>query len=434
MSRKKLSKKTRKRRLIVKIIFVLILFVICFSMFLLFSKKDRAFLENLNYDQSGEITYYDIYGIHMNFNGKFELDDNFNNPKLVLANGNKEEVIDWNLEHQDNNYSFETSEYINGGINLEKLENGKYYLLIKAETKKDDATVYEYFPFTNQTEYDDLTYYTLTKNNSNKKIDISWGHYLTYELLSFNIENAKLPDDVYDITIDPGHDGNDSGKIVCSDVSVPDDMGECMSGTSYKESDLNFTVSKALKEELEKLGYKVKLTRDSKTDTVPTYGEMGSATTANTTKSKFNFALHHNSTNIPGGMSSTYGLEVYVAGDSNFDLAKLLVQNVCKYGNTSTSTKDEFKVKDGIYQRFSDDGITPYYYMIREVGGIATHAYVDGNNEEYDANPYYNSNHTAEGYLLELGYIDNVRELQNILDNPKGYARGIASALDDYLN
>ena len=132
-------------------------------------------------------------------------------------------------------------------------------------------------------------------------------------------------------------------------------------------------------------------------------------------------------------MSSTYGLEVYVAGNSKFDLAKLLVSNICEYGKTSTSTKEEFKVENGIYQRFSDDGVTPYYYMIREVGGIATHAYVDGSNTNYDENPYYNSNNTAEGYLLELGYIDNVNELKNILDNPEGYARGIALALKEYL-
>ena len=71
--------------------------------------------------------------------------------------------------------------------------------------------------------------------------------------------------------------------------------------------------------------------------------------------------------------------------------------------------------------------------MIREVGGIATHAYVDGSNTKYDANPYYNSNNTAESYLLELGYIDNVKELKNIIDNPNDYARGIALGLDEYL-
>ena len=251
---------------------------------------------------------------------------------------------------------------------MESLDTGTYYLLIKAETKENDETVYKYFPLTNATEYDDLTYYTLTKNDSNKKIDITWDRFENNELLSFNIKNTKLPDDVYDITIDPGHDSNDAGMIVCANGEVPNNSGECANSKAYKESDINFTVSEALKEELESLGYKVKLTRNSKEDTVPTYGEMGSGTTANATKSKFNFALHHNSTNVPGGMATTHGLEVYVAGDSKFDLAKLLVENVCKYGKTSVSTKNEFKVEDGIYQRFSDDGITPYYYMIREVG------------------------------------------------------------------
>ena len=188
-----------------------------------------------------------------------------------------------------------------------------------------------------------------------------------------------------------------------------------------------------MKEKLEKMGYKVKLTRDSKEDTVPTYGEMGSGTMANTTKSKFNLALHHNSMNIPGGMSTTYGFEVYVAGNSSFDLARSFVKNIGKYADVLVSTKEEFKVEDGIYQRFSSDGV-PYYYMIREIGGIATGAYQDGSNTMYDENPYYDSNDTAEGYLFELGYIDNVAELKNILNNPSGYAKGIALGLDEYLS
>ena len=424
---KRKEKRTRRKFLIFTFILIIICVIIIGYMFL----NKEAFLSKINYTISGNITYYDIYGIHMNFEGDFELDDGFSNPKLVLANASKEKVISWNLENENSKYTFKTSDYINDGINLEGLDNGTYYFLIKVNNK-DGKDVY--FPLINKTEYSDLTYYTLTKNDSNKVIDINWDKYQGNEVLGFHIKNTKLPDDVYDITIDPGHDGNDTGMIVCANGDVPNSLGECSRSKAYKESDINFTVSKALKGELENLGYKVKLTRDSKDDTVPTYGKMGSGTTANATKSKFNIALHHNSTNVPGGMSSTHGLEVYVAGDSKFDLAKLFVEKVCEYGKTSTSTKEEFKVEDGIYQRFSDDGITPYYYMIREVGGIATHAYVDGSNTKYDENPYYNSNNTAEGYLLELGYIDNVKELENILDNSNGYAKGIALAIDEYLS
>ena len=422
-------KKKRRKKKSKRFIYI-ILFIVLVGLASYFLLNGDTFLNKVNYDISGDITYYDRYGIHLNFKGKFSLNEEYSLPTLVLSNGTYEQIIDWKLENDGHDYSFETSEYINDGINLEKLKTGSYYLMIKVNHLEES----EYFPLVNKTDYDDMVYYTLTKNGSNKKINMTWDRFEGHEILGFHIENTKLPDDVYDITIDPGHDGNDAGTIVCANGEVPNKAGKCATSKAYKESDINFTVSKALKDELEKLGYKVKLTRDSKEDTLPTYGKMGSGTTANATKSKFNFALHHNSSNVPGGMSSTYGLEVYVAGNSKFDLARLLVDNVCKYGDTSTSTKKEFKVENGIYQRFSDDGVTPYYYMIREVGGIATYAYVDGSNTKYDENPYYNSNNTAEGYLLELGYIDNVKELKNILDNPNGYARGIALALKEYLN
>lgn len=428
MSKRKNSKKAKRRRKIIKFILILIIICVVIIGYIFLSKE--TFLSKINYEMNGNITYYDIYGIHMNFKGDFELDDGFSNPKLVLKSANKEKTVSWNLENEGSEYTFQTSDYINDGINLETLDNGTYYFLIKVQ---DEEGTDVYFPLINKTDYSDLTYYTLTKNNSNKVIDINWDKYQGNEILGFHIKNTKLPSDVYDITIDPGHDGNDSGMIVCANGDVPNSSGECSRSKAYKESDINFTVSEALKDELESLGYKVKLTRDSKEDTVPTYGKMGSGTTANATKSKFNISLHHNSTNVPGGMSTTYGLEVYVANDSKLDLARLLVDKICEYANASTSTKKEFKVENGIYQRFSDDGITPYYYMIREIGGIATHAYVDGSNADYDENPYYNSNNTAEGYLLELGYIDNVSELNNILDNPNGYAKGIALALQEYL-
>lgn len=420
--------KKRKKKRTKKYIFILIFLIIIFIAIYYFINY-KSFLGKINYDMNGNITYYDRYGIHLNFKGNFKLDDSYESPTLVLSNGNFEEVIDWKLDKAKDEYSFETSKFINKGINLESLENGDYYLLIKTNKNGDDI----YFPLINKTKYDDITYYTLSQNGSNKKVSITWDRFEGHELLAFHIKNTDLPDDVYDITIDPGHDGNDAGMIVCGNGDVPNRNGKCLKSDTYKESDINFDVALALKDELEKMGYKVKLTRDSKEDTVPTYGEMGSGTTANATKSKFNFALHHNSTNIPGGMSTTYGFEIYVAGDSSFDLARLFVKNIGKYGKASVSTKKEFKVEDGIYQRFSSDG-TSYYYMIREVGGIATGAYQDGSNTTYDANPYYDSNDTAEGYLFELGYIDNVKELRNILDNPSGYARGIALGLNEYLN
>jgi len=71
--------------------------------------------------------------------------------------------------------------------------------------------------------------------------------------------------------------------------------------------------------------------------------------------------------------------------------------------------------------------------MLRETGGIATGAYVDGRNKSYGKNLYYNSNVGIEAYLLELGYINSKVDLQNIVTNQSGYVEGVVKAIKDKL-
>lgn len=85
-------------------------------------------------------------------------------------------------------------------------------------------------------------------------------------------------------------------------------------------------------------------------------------------------------------------------------LAKEFAANIVKYGKTAYSDLDaNYKVSDGVYVRtFKDWEIeesvteankngykpyiireyTPYLYMLRETGGIATGAYIDGRYTE----------------------------------------------------
>ena len=58
-----------------------------------------------------------------------------------------------------------------------------------------------------------------------------------------------------------------------------------------------------------------------------------------------------------------------------------------------------------------------YYYMIRETGGIVTGAYVDNRNDKILSNPYTKSNVGTEAYLLELGYLSNKNDLNNMINN-----------------
>lgn len=102
----------------------------------------------------------------------------------------------------------------------------------------------------NNTKYDEIVYYTITKNNSNHRIDIKFDNYNKDErnikYMALEVKKSRLPKDVYDIVIDPGHGGADKGA----------------KGGGYDEADLTLKYAKKVKQELEKLGLKVRITRD----------------------------------------------------------------------------------------------------------------------------------------------------------------------------
>ena len=67
--------------------------------------------------------------------------------------------------------------------------------------------------------------------------------------------------------------------------------------------------------------------------------------------------------------------------------------------------------------------------MIRETGGIITGAYVDDRNSKIVGNPYIKSNVGCETYLLELGYLSNMNDLNNMITNIDKYVEGIAISI-----
>lgn len=444
-------KKKKILKIVLPICFTLCIVLIIFLGIKIFTKEpQKTFLEKLEPTNYGEITNYAIYGIHMNIEGKFTLQDGESNPLLVLSNGDVEIEVPWIITKEEDTYSFKTSDYINEGINLESLPVETLYLVLKTESKDEkEQIISKYYSFENHSIYDNLEYYTLTKNNQNNLIKMEWNTYEECPTWRFKIENTKLPNDVYDITIDPGHDGTDPGKVVCvreNNVYDPDLYGNCYNGgTEIEEREVNLNVSLALKEKLESLGYKVTLTRMDNESRVEIYDPMGSATMANDTKSKFNFAIHHNSSGVNGGFSYLKGLELYIANDTNLDFANIIVEEIITKANTQASLKEQYKIANGIYQRFFtqqevDNDDYPgtkstkliYYYYIREVGGVSTHA-INNGYSSYPANAHYNSNNTAEPYLFELGYMDNLSDINNIKNNPQNYAEAISSALQKYL-
>lgn len=376
------------------------------------------------------------YGRSLNFSGILNNveKDNFESAKLYITNGKDfEKTYKLNCDIQDENLNIYSAGEINNGLILDDLEIGEYIVLMRLKT--NNSTNPKYYSLSKSSEYKDIEYYTITKNEINKKIDISFKT-KTYngreiEYLSVIVSNDEKPENVYDIVIDAGHGGKDRGEKLDSDT----------------EAEITLMYAKSLKEKLEMKNLKVKLTRDDlNSDTFTDtnmYDENGRITIACESNAKYMISLHINNGN-PG----LKGLEIYSPSNSNLELAQKMANKIIESTDIEYSNNNSFKKGEGVYVRnFTSNVIkeytdtankkgyepynltldTPYLYTIREVGGIATNAYVDGRNKAYSANKYYNFNRGIECYQIEMGYIKN--DLEIIKSQIEQYVTAISDTI-----
>ena len=408
-----------------KIIFLVILVIGIFLGYTIYrnNKEANKFiyedLLNSIKDNKAEVTDFTIYGKYLNLKGNLPSSDNY---ELVFKN-NEEEI---QIKSLNNNFS--TSDYINDGINLEKLKTGKYIMLLhNFETD-------EYYNLINRTTYHDNKYYTMTKDNKNNLITFNEEVFNEIKYWTINIEETKLPNDVYDIVIDPGHGGIDTGA----------------SNGNYHESKFNLDYAKTLKEVLEDAGLKVKLTREDDTN-IAKYGEGSRTGIPYEVKAKLMLSIHLNSSNS----KSQSGVEIYRAYQADNNFAKTLADNLVELTDRNYSINPQNRVFEGVYTRVyskSDieslikeakrDGYEPYnfdddltyYYFIRETGGIMTKAFSDGRNPKLGENIYRNYNQGVEAYLCELAYISNNNDLKSIINNKEDYIKALKESIISYVN
>ena len=294
----------------------------------------------------------------------------------------------------------------------------------------EDKPIIKYYVLDNNTDYKETIYYTMSKFNN--KIVINSDN--EYGTMAFDVKENK-DKEIYDITIDPGHGGMDSG------------------GTAggHNESYYTMIVSNKIKENLEAVGFKVKLTHEegelTRNDLLDNYNEHGRAVIPNEVKSKYTFSIHFNKNTS----SKVSGFEIYTPANINYDFAKILADSIIEYTDLGYSTNKLYKYYNGIYSRnFNDNDIASslteyenkgyapynvttnsnYYFMIRETGGFMTGAYVDNSNlDKVGVNPYYNSNVGNETYLLELGYLSNPSNLDIISSDYDAIAKAVSEAI-----
>lgn len=392
------------KKIIGIIIVVPILMGIIWGLYITFGKQfrnseDKVRLENI-FGKSqvipAKIDKFYTYGTDFSLEGRIDGigKDNYEGIRILLTNG-----VDFNKEYKadadfdDNGLIFKLTD----NINLEELDISKYYIQVrlKANNSKD----YKYYLLANDSEYKDIEYYTLTKDGSNKKVNIKFDtqnyNEKSYSYLGINVESTTLPEGVYDFVIDASCGGKDSGAKY----------------DTHTEAELTLDYAEKTKSALEAEGYKVKLTRDrdnTETFTSDEYSDSGRISIACETKAKYMLSLHLN-----GANSKNQGVEVFAAGIKDLGLAKKIADNIYNSTNIEYSSYSNYKQLDGVYvqnfnkQTISDSqksaesrGVEPYslnentsrLFTIREVGGIATNAYMDGRDNRYSANKYYNSN------------------------------------------
>ncbi len=411
-----------------KIFILLLIIIIGYGGYILYDTyyKDKGIPKLEIMEERFSLDKYYIYGTHLNMEGSINLDDDL---ELILYNGEFKYIP---LKKENNKYFI--SDYINDGLYLDDIELGKYYLFVATSFNDEDGNKqYNYYGIDNNTSYEETTYYTMS--NYNKKIIIN--SELEYPTMILEVINNN-DKDIYDIVIDPGHGGMDSGAY---------------SG-GVGESDFTMKLASKVKNKLESNGVKVKLTRENDTLThdelLEEYGTHGRAVIPNEVHAKYTFSLHMNSSKN----SYVSGLEVYTAKNINYDFAKLLANNILDNTGLKISANMQSKIYNSIYSRnftsydikeamdgYKKKGQTPYnvttestyYYMIRETGGIVTGAYVDNRNANIAKNavldnPYYKSNVGVETYLLELGYITNSNDRDNMKNDMDKYANAIANS------
>lgn len=386
--------------------------------------------------RTAEVTAFYTYGKSLNVEGKISniSEDNFESIRLVISDGQEyEKQYKLDSEFEEKNLIFSSDDEINRKIVLDELENKEYYVYLRI--KLNNSNEPRYYSFSNISEYEDIEYYTVTKEGKNRKAEIKFKtktyNEKEYSYLSVYLQDSELPDEIYDIVIDAGHGGTDPGEKSGNDT----------------EADIVFEYAKLLKESLETQGLKVKLTRnDENTDrynSTNMYDSAGRITSACKSKAKLMISLH-----INNGFDNLNGLEIYSPCKSNLDFARNMANKIKEYSSINYSNNNSYKMFDGVYmENFTPSVIksfentankkgyepynittdTPYLYTIREVGGIATNAYVDGRNTDYSANAYHNANYGIECYQIELGYIKT--DLEIIKNEKEAYIRAISETI-----
>ncbi len=367
---------------------------------------------NLVFDKS------DVLLINNNLQHYNYVDHDFYAESLHLKLDKNDEISTYQLVNSSGKV-MKNEAYIsqgNQGIDLANLAEGRYFIKI------NELPVYV-------TESLNETWYTVTRNGKSNQVILETKN----GQLSLKVEKVdELPENVYDILIDPGHGGLDGGTVA-GDLT---------------EAEESLKLSKYIAQRLENHGLKVKLTRTEDLDPAGVgnfdYGKSpffdeGRVEQVYRYQTKYMLSNHLNSFD-----GSLEGFEVYSPVATDDDWASRIAASLTDAGQDARdSQKSEFRVSEGSYKKYflctgttyeSQYGCSNDYmdflYIIRETGGrISQSSALLDYNENYTAIPNYG----AETILIEYAYLDNKKDHQEWIDQWKNWGEAIVKATVEYL-
>ncbi len=392
-------------------------------------------------------TFFQLTGtVSSSANGDLPLKD-VEQVSLVLRSGADEDDVVWktevpfSLSGKKGRLTFHTSDRLDTGLCLDTLPTGTCAALLELTEK--DGSAHRLLLCDGTEATDDtsplLDYYTLPGHHGRRHVTASFEPAGAGETLVFRVKRARLPSDVYDIVIDPGHGGKDPGA----------------QAGGYREADVVLDIGKRLADTLDRAGYKVLLTRDGSEDpdvnmAYTEYDEDGRVNRTAASRAKLCLSLHLNQNNNTGQS----GVQIYKAKKADDAFASFLADALVSSTGLDYSGMGG-RTADGVYVRtftarelaqerakarrngftfYDATTATDYFFMIREYGCYATGAYVDGRNPKYGTNEYRDFHQGVESCLCELGFLSNEHDRTILLNDQRSIARALTGAVDDYIN
>lgn len=426
--------------------------LLCFLMSVLLSACGNPASGAANeLDGTASLTKYYTYGAFFQAEGTVDLNDTdlttkgLSKAALQLRTGSGEEdrwSFDIPFSVSKKKLKFRTAKHIDEGLCLDTLETGTTAAFLELTWKDGSTKLLALRDGTGSEKsgpQDSVEYYTLPYgHHGHRKVTTAFTRTRDTETLVFETKRSRLPSDVYDIVVDPGHGGKDPGA---------------QSG-GYRESDVVLDIGKKLADALESAGYKVLLTRDGTEDpnvnmAYTEYDKDGRVNLTCGSRAKLALSLHLNY----NAHSNQNGVQIYRANKAGNDYAKSLADALVDTTALEYSTMGG-RTAQGVYVKTFTNGdireaqskarkkgytfydvstATDYYFMVREYGCIATGAYVDGRNPDYGTNEYRNYHQGVESCLCELGFLSKEHDRQVLLNDQRGIARALTRAVDDYI-